>query len=422
MLIGLFPIGYFSTGFSFLLTLFCFWLLLFQALGQKHFFNITTALCLGWILPSLISYFPLYRFTHLTGIVDLKTHQFCLLISLLFAFQIIFFRNPGSHISFLKRGYGSAIAIYRYISYALYLLSFLGILLALRNSGYIFPLFTKNVSFAAEEFFRSVKLSGSLFSFGEIAIAITVIIIFYNKEKLSNKSSFLVTDYFLMFAYLTSSLFAGKRMPVFIIILTVLIISQYLNPNIFKVRKLIFITFLFILIFFINAYLRAIYGYSTFYEGKNIVLVKNVYAFTLLQSLLYIQPNFFNLSYVFNSSSYTFGIHSVFYFFIKNTMNDSYSIARENVYNMTTFLAPVIQDFGPIFGLIFLNVGFFFALKFERLIGKSPVFMIVFALFTSRFFLAFTGDLYFNNIFMSKIIFCFIIYFMIDGFRRYEKG
>lgn len=406
--IFLYFIGFFYIQSSLFSTLVIGGGYIYHILNKRIFFSPTSAVFIGWVLPSVIAFYPLHEIAVLTGPVSITAHQVALTLSILNLILLVRFDyNWRECIAVDFRSSN----VYRIVSIGLFLVSFAGYSLALIGSGFQFPFFQNEISKAAEDFFRTVPFSGLLYSFGEIAAVIAVAILLGRKSIFRCFKDLL---FWFLVAYIVLSFLSGKRMALILFLISGISMLMLLRPGLVTLKRAGFFGVILITFFIINAYYRALYGFENYYDGLDLVYVDNVYEFTLLQFILYIQPNFYNLSLVIESGDFELGLNSLFYF-LSDSSGSTYDLVRDRTYNMTTFLAPLVQDFGVYISVI-LGVLFTAGLLFLKRVSYNSIFlMTLYCLLVSRFSLLFTGDLFFNNLFIFKVLLCLLLFTFLEA-------
>jgi hypothetical protein len=382
------------------------------------FFSPIFAITIGWVLPSLVSYYPLENVVTLTGAISLSAHQLALTLSV-FSLPILFFYDKKCNVNLDKRVVINS-NIYSLVSYTLYLVSYLGYLLALAGSSFKLPFFQYEISAAAENFFRIVPFSGLMYSMGELAAILSLIIIVATRKQYFSFSIIRSHHFHLIMIYMALGILSGKRMSTVLLVFSFLSLVSLLKPAFFTVKKATVFGVSILLFFLVNAYFRALFGFENYYEGLDLIDVDNVVEFTLLQPFLYIQPNFYNLSQVIESNDLTLGVHSIFNMFETHAINDVYSEVRNKTYNMTTFMSPLVQDFG-VYATLVLSLVAVFVLSFLKRVSSNGVFLLlIYLILINRTYLLFTGDLFFNNVMIVKTIFCITMFFILEYKLKYE--
>ena len=182
------------------------------------------------------------------------------------------------------------------------LISCAGYTIALINSGGRIPVFAENVTIAANEFW-AVPGSATLFMAARLFFLFLAVRVSWNAIQGSKSGYFSEKPLLflslililLMFSYGKRSIFIYTFLPVVIFAIAVFRI---------KFKNIIIILFLTLILFILNAYIRAVYNFDLYWTGQDFHRLESTFTYSILQPFTYVRETFGNLSLVVDSSTW----------------------------------------------------------------------------------------------------------------------
>ncbi len=396
----------------------CFILILFflseiyDAFKNKSFVAPDFLFALGWILPLLIAQYPVNEIVHIVQNTGFKANLLSIcIICVFYLLQIIKPRGRfdiGLH----------SIRVSYWFSILFFFLSNIGFIIALYFNGWTIPLLQTQITDSAKDFFQFPG-TATLFNLGALGVIYTLLLYYKNGKKITYRIKFLI---FLSLFFLFELILYGKRMGAMLILIFILLslIPLLSRRRIIRYALLIFILFLG------NAFLRLGFAFKEYYSEDN-TSVTDIYTFTLLQPILYIQPNFGNLNMILeeNRSNLYLGKYSFsfLHFLIgEGHINDNniYNKIKDNAYNMRTFIAPFYMDFGFLGSLLMSSILFYIIFTLYALARGSTFGLIMYSYIASRIPLLFTANLFFEPIFLRNLAIVLILSLIFQNKSSYE--
>jgi len=384
----------------------------YSAFRNKLFIAPNFLFTLGWTLPLLIAQYPVNEIVHIVENTGFKGNLIS--VGVVFIFYLIQIIKPRGKFNI---GFNS-IPISYWFPILLFFLSNIGFILALYFNGWIIPVFQVQVTDSAKDFFQFPG-TATLFNLGSIGVIYTLLIYYKNERKLNYKLIFLCS---LTLLFLLELFLYGKRMGV---MLTLMFILLSLIPLLSR-KKIVKYAFLIFILFLVNAFLRLDFAFKEYYSEAN-TSVTDIYTFTLLQPILYIQPNFGNLNTIVenNKSDLYLGRYSFpfLHFLIGDSHiedNNIYNKVKKKAYNMRTFVSSFYMDFGFFGSLIMSSMLFYVIFVFYSLAKNSSYGLIIYAYFASRIPLLFTANLFFEPIFLRNLLIIFLLFLLFNNKNGYE--
>lgn len=383
----------------------------YSAFRNKLFIAPNFLFTLGWTLPLLIAQYPVNEIVHIVENTGFKGNL--LSVGVVFIFYLIQIIKPKGRFNI---GFNS-IQISYWFPILFFFLSNIGFIVALYFNSWIIPVFQVQVTDSARDFFQFPG-TATLFNLGSVGVIYTLLIYYKNGRKLTNKLKFLI---FLILLFVIELLFYGKRMGAMLILIFILL---SLIPLLSR-KKIVKYAFLIFILFLGNAFLRLNFAFKEYYSTAN-TSVTDIYTFTLLQPILYIQPNFGNLNTIVenNKSDLYLGRYSFtfLHFLIGDSHiedNNIYNKVKKKAYNMRTFASSFYMDFGFFWSLIMSSILFYLIFVFYSLAKDSTFGLIIYSYFASRIPLLFTANLFFEPIFLRNLLIIFILSIVFNNKNSY---
>lgn len=382
--------------------MFCFVLILlllheiYDAFKNKSFIAPDFLFSLGWVFPLLIAQYPVNDLVHIVQNTGFKANLLSIcIICIFYLVQII---KPRG-----KFDIGlNSIRVSYWFPILFFFLSNIGFVTALYFNGWTIPLFQGQITESARDFFQFPG-TATLFNLGALGVIYTLLLYYKNGKKLTYRIKCLI---FLSLFFLFELILYGKRMGAMLMLIFILL---SLIPLLSR-KKIIRYAFLILILFLVNAFLRLGFAFKEYYSEAN-TSVTDIYTFTLLQPILYIQPNFGNLNMILeeNRSNLYLGKYSFsfLHFLIGEAHikdNNIYNKVKDNAYNMRTFIAPFYMDFGFLGSLLMSSILFYIIFLLYALARGSTFGLIIYSYIASRIPLLFTANLFFEPIFLRNLV------------------
>lgn len=385
---------------------------IYSAFRKKIFISPNFLFTLGWTLPLLIAQYPVNEIVHIVDNVGFKSNL--LSIGVVFIFYLTQIIQPRGRFNI---GFNS-IQISYWFPILCFFLSNLGFILALYFNGWIIPVFQVEITESAKEFFQ-VPGTATLLHLGNVGVIYTLLIYYKQERKVTKRLKLFI---FLTVIFVIELLLYGKRMGAILVLLFILL---SLIPLLSR-KKTVKYAFLIFILFLGNAFLRLNFAFKEYYSTAN-TSVTDIYTFTLLQPILYIQPNFGNLNTIVenNKSDLYLGRYSFpfLHFLIGDSHiedNNIYNKVKKKAYNMTTFVSSFYMDFGFFGSLIMFSMLFYVIFVFYSLAKNSSYGLIIYAYFASRIPLLFTANLFFEPIFLRNLLIIFLLFLLFNNKNGYK--
>ena len=344
-------------------------------------------ICMGFVLPLTIAIFTptqfIFRTSNYENNLPVETVIFCLIIYLLL---FIFTLNP------IKTNNHPFKSFIKVRSSTLQLIQAIGILTFLviaRLNNFNFPIIQgEDIVESSKEFF-SIPGSSTVFMLSYIAS----IILHARFSFLSRNRIFVVLFFDILF--IGCLLLTGKRMGLALLFLSWLFLFMK-NDFKLKKKKIIIYAVFGLTPILLSSYLRLSLAYENYFmDDSNVLNIQSLSQFFLIQPLLYIVPNFHNISLVLKEVN--------FIAFLPFVNRESFELIISQPWNMIGAIAdlrsyPIIINIPILFLFAWLMKKSFEKISFSE---KSLVLMCY---LYPKFLFLFAGNLFDRLTFYLVII------------------